>query len=103
MQKNLISPKQPNAFREDVLRQVADDAVGYELPDDVWNAFDRAFAIYWDIEVGVGNIASADDMYNSIRKYLNKHNILLPDEHLYNIIDHLWDFMAEIPDAIQDL
>lgn len=103
MQKNLISPKQPNAFREDVLRQVANDAVGYELPDDVWNAFDQAFAIYWDIEVGVGNIASADDMYNSIRKYLNKHNILLPDEHLYNIIDHLWDFMAEIPDAIQDL
>ena len=103
MEKKLISPKQPNAFREDVLRLVANDAVGYELPDDVWDAFDTAFAIYWDIEVGVGNIASADDMYNSIRKYLNKHTILLPDEHLYNIIDHLWDFMAEIPDAIQDL
>ena len=103
MQKNLISPKQPNAFSEDVIRQVVNDAAGYELPDDVWNAFDRAFAIYWDIEVGVGNIACAGDMYNSIRMYLKNHNILLPDEHLYNIVDKLWDFMAEIPDAIQDV
>ena len=103
MEKKLISPKQPNAFREDVIRQVVNEAAGYDLPDSVWNAFNNAFATYWDVEVGVGNIASAADMYTSIKEYLRKNNILLPDDHLYNIIDKLWDFMEEIPGAIEEL
>lgn len=100
MIKELISPYQPFAFCDVVLHKVVQNSLQYELPDDLWDAFNEAFTIYWDEEAGLGGLVGQDYMFLSIKQQLNNQSILIPDNILYSIVETIWDFIDQIPGVI---
>lgn len=100
--QELISPYQEYAFTDEVLHEVANQSLGFFLPDETWSYIERAFAHYWDEEVGLNGVTCEDYMYLSIRQQLIDKMVLFPDELLSKVVTGLYDFIMEIPGAILD-
>lgn len=98
----IISPYQNFAFTEEVLHEVANQTLGFYLPDEMWSFIERAFAYYWDVEVGLNGVTCEDYMFLSIRQKLIDRNVFLPDELLAKVVSGMYDFILEIPGAILD-
>ena len=98
----IISPYQEYAFTEEVLRMVANQSLGFYLPDEMWSYIERAFAHYWDEEVGLNGVTCEDYMLVSIRQQIIDHKVLFPDELLSKVVTGIYCFMMEIPGAILD-
>ena len=98
----IISPYQEYAFTEEVLHEVANQSIGFYLPDEMWSFIERAFAYYWDVEVGLNGVTCEDYMFLSIRQQLIDKKVFLPDELLSNVVSGMYDFIMEIPGAILD-
>lgn len=97
-----ISPYQEYAFTDEVLHEVANQSLGFFLPDEMWTYIERAFAYYWDEEVGLNGVTCEDYMYLSIRQQLIDNMVLFPDELLSKVITGIYDFIMEIPGVILD-
>ena len=100
--KKLISPYQEDAFSEDVLHEVANQSLGFFLPHEMWSYIERAFAYYWDEEVGLNGVTCDDYMFLSIRQQLINKKVLFSDELLSKVVTGIYDFMMEIPGVILD-
>lgn len=100
--KKIISPYQENAFSEEVLHEVANQSLGFFLPYEMWSFIERAFANYWDEEVGLNGVTCEDYMFLSIRQQLIDNMVIFPDELLSKVVTGIYDFMMEIPGVILD-
>ena len=100
--KKLISPYQEYAFTEEVLHEVANQSLGFFLPQEMWSYIESAFAYYWDEEVGFNGVTCEDYMFLSIQQQLIDKNIFFPDELLSKVVTSIYDFMMEIPGVILD-
>ena len=100
--QKLISPYQEYAFTDEVLHEVANQSLGYPLPDEMWSYIERAFAHYWDEEVGLNGETCEDYMFLSIQEQLIDNMVFFPDELLAKVVSGIYDFMLEIPGAILD-
>lgn len=98
----IISPYQDYAFTEKILHEVANQTLGFYLPDEMWSFIERAFAYYWDVEVGLNGVTCEDYMFLSIRQQLIERKVILPDEILAKVVSGMYDFIMEIPGAILD-
>ena len=100
--QKLISPYQEYAFTEEVLHEVANQSLDFFLPHEMWSYIERAFAYYWDEEVGFGNDVYFDSACQSIQKHLNSVGVLYPYDKLGIIIEILFDFIGQIPGVYLD-
>lgn len=98
----IISPYQDYAFTDEVLHEVANQSLGFYLPDEMWSYIERAFAYYWDVEVGLNGVTCEDYMFLSIRQQLTDNKVFLPEELLAKVVSGMYDFIMEIPGAILD-
>ncbi len=98
--KKLISPFRKDAFSESAIYKVLQQRLDFNLPLQMWNHINEAFAIYWNEEVGVGNLFGYDDMFWSIKRQLAANHILLPDEQLYRIIKEISNYIDSIPGVV---
>ena len=97
-----ISPYQEYAFTDEVLHEVVNQSLGFFLPHEMWSYIERAFAYYWDEEVGLNGVTCDDYMFLSIRQQLINKKVLFSDELLSKVVTGIYDFMMEIPGVILD-
>ena len=95
----LISPFMEGAFSEPVLHKVVLSKIDFELPNKVWNEINEGFGYYWNVKVGLGNEVFFAEAYSSILTHLELKGILLPYEHLWTILEAIFDFVEKIPGA----
>jgi hypothetical protein len=98
--KQLISPYQANAFTPYVLHQVTNQALGFYVPDKLWENINDAFEYYWNVEVDMGGYFNIESMFQSVRSGLIENHILFPDDLLYKAVSAIVYFMDEIPGVI---
>ena len=97
--QELISPLMEGAFSEPVLHKVVLSKIDFELPNKVWNEINEGFGYYWNVKVGLGNEVFFAEAYSSILTHLELKGILLPYEHLWTILEAIFDFIEKIPGA----
>lgn len=101
--KKLISPYQDNAFSEEVLLDVVNERLGFDLSLTFWGYINDAFTLYWDEEVGIGGCIYEGAMFVSIRRHLIENNVFCPDYILKEITAAIEDFTSLIPGAYLDV
>ena len=66
----------------------------------MWEDINEAFSIYWDVEVGLGNLFDIDSMFISIKHQLMRRGRLFPDERLWRVVNEIYDFISQIPGVV---
>ncbi len=94
-----LSPYAPDAFAPETLKKVVFSKISFELTDDLWEEIDKAFAYYWNDEVGYGNIVFYNEACHSISDQLSKKNIIFSFDKICEILDILFDWIEQIPGA----
>ena len=96
----MISPLQRGAFCETVIFKVLQQRLDFPLSEDMWEDINEAFSIYWDVEVGLGNLFDIDCMFISIKNQLMRRGRLFPDERLWRVVNEIYDFISQIPGVV---
>lgn len=100
--KKFISPYQDDAFSEEVLFEVVNEKLGFNLSFGFWEHINESFAHYWDEEVGIGGCLYAGAMFSSIRRNLIDNLVYCPDNILEVITAAIEDFISSIPGVYID-
>ena len=96
----MISPLQKGAFCATVIFKVLQQSLDFPLSEDMWEDINEAFSIYWDVEVGLGNLFDIDSMFISIKHQLMRRGRLFPDERLWRVVNEIYDFISQIPGVV---
>ena len=103
MKRNeLISPFMQGAFSEPVLHKLVLSKIDFELSDNMWDEINAGFEHYWNVEVGYGNEVYFAKACRSILSHLESKQIMLSYEHLWTILEIMFDFIEQIPGAFLD-
>ena len=96
----MISPLQKGAFCATVIFKVLQQRLDFPLSEDMWEDINEAFGIYWDVEVGLGNLFDIESMFISIKHQLMRRGRLFPDERLWRVVNEIYDFISQIPGVV---
>lgn len=97
-----LSPYAPDAFDPETVKKVVFSKINFELSDNLWEEIDKAFAYYWNEEVGYGNVVYYNEACHSISVQLRKRKIIFPFEKICEILDIIFDWIEQIPGAVLD-
>ena len=97
-----LSPYAPDAFDPETVKKVVFSKINFELSDNLWEEIDKAFAYYWNEEVGYGNVVYYNEACHSISVQLRKRKIIFPFEKICEILDIIFDWIEQIPGAFLD-
>lgn len=97
---HLVSPLQEDAFSEEMLHKIVLNQIDFDLSDDLWYVINDAFGNYWNNEVGLGNYFDNESMFYSVKKWINKRNFMISDEHLFKIVETITSFILSIPGVV---
>ena len=102
MKRYLLNPKAPEAFSSDVMHKVVLNGIDFNLPEHIWDAIDDAFGNYWNVEVGYGGWPDFNSAVSSISNWLQKKHIIFSLDKIATIVDIMFDWIVQIPEAILD-
>ena len=98
----LISPNSADAFSPSVVKTIVTSNVDFDIPDDIWDAIDAAFAHYWNEEVGYGSYIYPDEACSSVVTQLHKKGIIYPFNRIDKIVNTILDWALQIPGVFLD-
>ena len=100
--RRIINPRAQDGIDSDVVKQVVESHLGHELEPNFWNAFNEAYGRCWNDEIGEGNWFYEGQIEQSVYKQLTEKRMLVSYEYIEKLCGIIYDFLSEVPGAIED-
>jgi len=76
--------------------------INFELPENIWNKIDTAFAECWNEKIGIGGDVYENQIENYIAKKLKKENTIFDPEKTKQIVKIIYDYIEMTGGFMED-